>query len=355
MRFSECLREQIKMHPSCRAQDIVKLCYQAAFGAEHMLTADDARIEAYLRSEFDTIESSEAPLYEWISPDVARINLAAWKARNMPVEWLLRIFTLPRTPIDDAEGKFNGYIAEARSVISEGGVSFSPTDFDAYMVEYRAQGLHAVHHTDEYRAHEHPAYRIACREAINALPILERAASHVFDGKGAYVIALDGRAASGKSTLGGILCVILSSYPIHMDDFFLPPELRTESRLSEPGGNVHYERFSEEVLPYVKCATPFEYRRFDCSQMALGGMRPIPDGQYRIIEGSYSLHPVFGKYYDLSVFCDITPEHQYARVLKRNGERMARVFASKWIPLEEKYFDTFGIRSRADIVIRTDV
>ncbi len=354
MQFSECLREQLKMHPSCQAQDIVKLCYQAAFGAEHMLTADDARIEAYLRSEFDATQVTDEPLYEWISPDVARINLAAWKARHMPVQWLLRIFTLPQESHEDAESKFNEYISEACSVIAEGGVCFSPTDFDAYMVEYRAQGLHAVHHTDAYRVHEHPAYRIACREAINTLPILERAALHVFDGD-AYVIALDGRAASGKTTLASILSIVLSSFPIHMDDFFLPLELRTESRLSEPGGNVHYERFIEEVLPCIKHSAAFVYRRFDCSQMALGDMRPIPDGQYRIVEGSYSLHPLLGRYFDLSAFCDISPDHQYERILKRNGERMARVFASKWIPLEEKYFDAFDIRSHADIVIRTDI
>ena len=37
-----------------------------------------------------------------------------------------------------------------------------------------------------------------------------------------------------------------------MDDFFLPMELRTAERLEEPGGNVHYERFSAEVDVYKR-------------------------------------------------------------------------------------------------------
>ena len=32
-----------------------------------------------------------------------------------------------------------------------------------------------------------------------------------------------------------------------MDDYFLQPYQRTEERLAEPGGNVDYERFKEEI------------------------------------------------------------------------------------------------------------
>ena len=76
------------------------------------------------------------------------------------------------------------------------------------------------------------------------------------------VIAIDGRCASGKTTLAKALQT--EGLPekvatektflkkqnvgvIHMDDFFLPRELRTKERLSEAGGNVDYERFAEEA------------------------------------------------------------------------------------------------------------
>ena len=53
---------------------------------------------------------------------------------------------------------------------------------------------------------------------------------------------------SGKTTLANELSEMHNNIPIfHADDFFLLPELRTEERLNEPGGNIHYERMKAEV------------------------------------------------------------------------------------------------------------
>ena len=69
---------------------------------------------------------------------------------------------------------------------------------------------------------------------------------------GVGVIAIDGRAASGKTTLAAALAAETGGTVVHMDDFFLPAELRTPQRLAAPGGNVHAERFAEEVLPFLR-------------------------------------------------------------------------------------------------------
>lgn len=164
-----------------------------------------------------------------------------------------------------------------------------------------------------------------------------------------FVIAIDGRAASGKSTLAEQLSKLLGADIIHMDDFFLPPAFRTSERLAEPGGNVHYERFMEEVLPYLTSPEPFEYRIFDCSRMDYHGKRRIASTQIRIVEGSYSHHPKFGDYADLFVFSDVEAEEQMRRIRLRNGEEKAQMFAKKWIPMEEWYFDEFNVRRVADL------
>ena len=62
------------------------------------------------------------------------------------------------------------------------------------------------------------------------------------------LVAIDGRCASGKSTLAKDLQKQLDCNVIHMDDFYLQPHQRTTKRLREPGGNVDYERFETEVL-----------------------------------------------------------------------------------------------------------
>ena len=165
------------------------------------------------------------------------------------------------------------------------------------------------------------------------------------------VIAIDGRCASGKTMLTEELARITGAGVIHMDDFFLPKELRTAERLKEPGGNVHYERFAEEVLPVLKSAMSFSYRRFDCSRMDLGEKRTVPAGILRIVEGSYSCHPRFGNYMGLRVFCDVAPLVQRSRVKNRNGEEALKDFLGKWIPMEEKYFAAYRIKEKADVVV----
>ena len=87
---------------------------------------------------------------------------------------------------------------------------------------------------------------------------------------GMRIIAIDGRCAAGKTTLAARLAKELGGDVIHMDDFFLPPALRTQERRSEPGGNVHYERFLTEVIPKLASGQAFSYQRFDCSRMAPG-------------------------------------------------------------------------------------
>ena len=165
------------------------------------------------------------------------------------------------------------------------------------------------------------------------------------------IIAVDGRAASGKSTLAEQLSELLGADVIHMDDFFLPTELRSEERLTEPGGNVHYERFCEEVLPYLNSPEMFSYRIFDCSRMDYNGERAIRNTQFRIVEGSYSHHLRFGKYADLFVFSDVDEEEQLRRIRLRNGEEKAQMFAMKWIPMEERYFAAFGIKTHAGAIV----
>ena len=106
-----------------------------------------------------------------------------------------------------------------------------------------------------------------------------------------------------------------------------------------------------EVLPHLKDTAPFAYREFDCSTMEYGGRTEIRSDKWRIVEGAYALHPKFGVYADLKIFYDIAPEEQIRRIEQRNGERGARMFRERWIPLEELYIEKCAPLSRADLVI----
>lgn len=172
------------------------------------------------------------------------------------------------------------------------------------------------------------------------------------EGNCPVVIAVDGMAASGKTTLSGLLAQRLDAAVIHMDDFFLPQGFRTPERLWEPGGNVYYERFSEEVVPYLRCGEPFAYRVFDAHAHRYTGTRLVEAKPFVIVEGSYSRHPKFGEIYDLRVFCETDPEEQLRRVAERDPVRK-ELFQAMWIPMENRYFEAFGIKESSDIVVRS--
>lgn len=164
------------------------------------------------------------------------------------------------------------------------------------------------------------------------------------------LIAVDGRCASGKTTLAATLEEETGCNVVHMDDFFLRPEQRTPQRLAEPGGNVDYERFRQEVMLPLSSGDRVHYQIFDCQQMALSAFREIDPSKTTVIEGSYSCHPALWDFYDLRVFLDIDPEEQLRRIRRRNGEEKAVMFQTRWIPMEERYFDAFRLRERCELI-----
>ncbi|MBR6516900.1 MAG: AAA family ATPase [Bacilli bacterium] len=164
------------------------------------------------------------------------------------------------------------------------------------------------------------------------------------------VIAIDGCAASGKTTLAKKLSNMFNASVIHMDDFFLPLEKRTEERLNTPGGNIDYERFKEEVVNNLD--NDFTYNAFNCSIMKVDKEVFVKKTNLLIIEGSYSLHPYFGKYYDLSIFLDIDKDEQIDRIRNRDGEKLLKMFIEKWIKYETNYHDYYNIKTTADIYVK---
>ena len=166
--------------------------------------------------------------------------------------------------------------------------------------------------------------------------------------KSPFLIAIDGNCGSGKTTLGNFLAKELNASLFHMDNFFLQPHQRTEERLSEPGGNVDYERFQEEVLNHLADACGVTFRPFNCHEWKLADIAvTVPYNTIVIVEGSYSHHPYFGDFYDVKLFLEISPEEQKKRILARDGEAMWPMFRDKWIPMENQYFEAFKIKENS--------
>lgn len=167
--------------------------------------------------------------------------------------------------------------------------------------------------------------------------------------KESILIAIDGRCASGKTTLAAGLRERAGCGVIHMDDFFLRPEQRTPERLARPGENVDWERFLAEVLLPLRQGGKVVYRPYDCRTQSMGDPITLERSAVVVVEGSYSCHPELWESYDLHVFLDVDPEEQLRRIRARNGAQGVQMFLDRWIPLEERYFQAFSIPQRCEL------
>ena len=163
------------------------------------------------------------------------------------------------------------------------------------------------------------------------------------------VIAIDGNCTAGKTTLAAMLEKMYDCNVFHMDDFFLRPEQRTPERYAQPGGNVDYERFREEVLVPLLQGGEFSYQPFSCKTFTLSEPVKVQPKKLNIIEGTYCLHPYFGDVYDWKVFLSVDARLQRSRILSRPQHLHERFF-QHWIPMEQRYFAHHQVVQRCDAV-----
>ena len=342
------LKTQTDKYPIFEIQDLIKFLYQGLFGAEHLISGRDTDdVRRYFYTEYQDTAPSDGPLTEMISDDYSRAHISPYKDIGADPEYLFRIFLRSAESASFDSEKMKNALSEIRSEFDGYGFPFSKSAFEGYCREYEEKGCPSVHHSQSFRDAYHPSYRIINNVYLNALKLLP----YFRRSDKPFVVAVDGRCGSGKSTLSEQLSDIAGCSVIHMDDFYVPLKLRTEERYSVPGSNVHYERIISDILPKLNKKEDFSYPVFDFNTMDVGNtLRYVKGSDIYIVEGAYSLNPVFGNYYDFSVFYDIDPDKQLSRIKKRDPGKIDD-FRNRWIPLEEEYISFYKIREKADVII----
>lgn len=331
-------------------QDIFKYLYQSCFGCEHLVTDYGSALERICR-EMDDAGKDDLDETEPLDGDFCRVHLKITE-RGISPETLCRLFLLSGQTHSDSIPRLEKELGKLIRYAREGIIPFSPEKTAEAAEAWKNANYPPVHHSETFRKKHNPAYRVVKSEFIRMLPLLAETDKRLDTDNGEnIIIAIDGRCASGKTTLASRLSEIYDCNVFHMDDFFLRPEQRSEERLNTAGENVDHERFLEEILLPLKQNRDVSFRRFDCHSLRLEAPTAVPKKRLNIIEGSYSFHPSLYDYYDFTVFSDISPELQKERISARNTAEMAEKFFSVWIPLEEKYFNALGVMQKADLII----
>lgn len=351
MNTKDCTRnlliEHYKKYPEIQIQDIFKFLYQSTFGCEHLI-ADSSATTDYIRKEASECYPHAGELIEPLEGEYCRVHLD-YLQNGLNAETLGKLLFLSAKSTKNTPVQLEEKLSVMTKLITEGLLPFSKKEAEEEIRKWRELGYPACHHSEQFRNTYHPAYRVIRKEYALFLPFLSQIDSLLQHEQ--ISVAIEGGSAGGKTTLSELLEKIYDCNIFHMDDFFLRPEQRTEERLSEAGGNVDRERFLSDVLIPLSKNESIQYRRFDCSTATLLPARTMEPKKLNVIEGAYSMHPLLEKYYDISLFLDITSDLQIKRITKRNSPDMATRFFAEWIPMEQQYFDTMKVKQRCSIII----
>lgn len=338
--------DHFEKYPLMEIRDIFKLIYQSSYGCEHLVTDENSAV-SYIKKEYEAIESKTAES-DSLGEGYERVHLS-WLDCGMKPETLGRLFCMSAKKEESGAENLKASIEITKELIKERLLPYSEEDFDSELKKWEEESFSAVHHSDTFRESYSPAYRVIAKKYVPFLPLFSKIDKH--SEKERLIVAIDGSAASGKSTLAKILEEIYPCTVFHMDDFFLRPEQRTPERYNEAGGNVDRERFLSEVLIPLSKGCDIDYVRFDCQSFTLCPPERITPKRLVIIEGSYSMHPALSDFYDISVYLDVSPALQRNRISKRNSKQMQERFFNEWIPLESVYFEKMKVRQRCDLII----
>jgi len=355
MGLRKVLLKHYACYPKMDIQDMVKLIYQNEFAGGHLIENEKASLE-FLQRELTSLEKKgyqdstpRAAIFVDIGNSLCRLHLQSLKKVHLSLETVNKFFI---NTANSNSGTIDGFLAKLeifKGCCQEGLLAFPLDEVEDYLKFYEKAGYPPVSHSEVYRANYCPAYRIVKTEYRDYFDVFTTIDS-LLQTQQTVIVAIEGNSGAGKSTLANLIASVYDCNLFHMDDFFLTPELKTEERLKETGGNVDYKRFKEEVIRGIQSGKEFQYQVYDCQKMKLREKVVVHPKKLNIIEGSYSMHPTLQDYYHLKIFMAIGEKEQSARILKRNGPVMHKVFLEKWIPLENEYFEKMKIKEKCDLI-----
>lgn len=344
--LEQILKDHAARYPEMQAVDDLKLVYQNEFGGGHLVQNGEETRENILREQ-EAAAPVEVPV-EPIGNGLCRLHLGSTRPQEAGV--IARLFAAASAEVTGSSAGFVKKLALLRALCEEGALPLDAAQLDAALADYPLDRHPPFSHSDAFRAAYAPHYRVlrlADARALAAFAVAEQVAQT------GGLLAIDGRCASGKSTLAARIGAVYGCPVFHMDDYFLPAELRTAERFAEPGGNVHRERVEEEILRPFSEGRPVVYRPFDCHSMTLKAPVTVPAAPFAVVEGCYAMHPALRGYFAGAVFLTHSPQAQRRRILARSGEKMLARFEQEWIPLEERYFSGCAVPQACGVQLDT--
>lgn len=158
---------------------------------------------------------------------------------------------------------------------------------------------------------------------------------------GSHLVAIDGPAGSGKTTLAGQVAGLGAGFVVHLDDLY-------------PGwdGLRELDPLVLRLLgPLAQGMTGY-YRRWDWDDSEYRETHHVDPAPLLVLEGVGSGNRAWRPLISTLVWVEARPEIRLARGLERDGVAVREKWL-RWMADEEQLFEAEGTRSAADLVVDT--
>lgn len=318
----------LKKYNLMTTQDICKLLYQNHFGPGHFIKNLEFAQNYYNNELNNSVGNINDNLYEHIGNNYIRVNIHEYHKLFNNNE-LVNMFYNSSLITYNKEEQMNKYKYYLSSIPNDGFLdNYNYTD---------------VHHSITYNKAYNPHYRVVNTKFLSLEMKVMQLQNYINNTKEFTIIALEGKCASGKTTITNLIKDITI---IDVDEFFLRKELKTKERLNEIGGNIDYDLYLE-CIKKLKPNTNITYTIFDCSTQSYK-QKTIYVSDKVLLVGVYSYHQKVRQYIDKLIYLLVNKEDQLERIMKRE---LRDRFINEWIPLEEKYYNSFDFISNCDLII----
>jgi uridine kinase len=156
------------------------------------------------------------------------------------------------------------------------------------------------------------------------------------------LVAVDGPAGSGKTTLAAEVATLAGAPVLHLDDLY-------------PGwdGLFDVDPAVLGVLEPLAAGRPGRYRRYDWYAGEHRESHEVEPSPLLVLEGVGAGNRAWEQWVTTLVWVEAAPEAREARALARDGQSL-REHWDGWTRDEARLFSEQGTRARADLVVRTD-
>ncbi len=171
------------------------------------------------------------------------------------------------------------------------------------------------------------------------------------------MLAIDGPAAGGKSTLAHDLAQFFpQAAVVSLDDFVTPLKTQRPADYEASRGPAHLRLGDcvEEVLQPLKRNAPAQYAALDWSTDQISVRRRVEPANLVIFEGVYAGCRRLRPYVDAMIWMGDPEPNQLSKIIARDGPSLIAHWCGIWLPTEAQYFAKETPWDIADLRLEVD-